>query len=338
MTDFAKHLENFFIKYLIGECNSSKHTIRAYRDAFALLLIFMKDEKNINADNLQLKHLNRNVVLDFLQWLEYEHKNEISTRNQRYAAISSFCKYLQYEEPMRISEWQNIRSIKLKKDISGGFSYLSIDAIKLLLDQVPLNSRSSRRDLALLALLYDSGARVQEIADLTPDSIRFDNPNTIRLAGKGNKQRIVPLQKEQTDLLKNYIQDFGLNKFGKEKSPLFSNRIGEKLTTAGITYVLKKYAVAARLQNADLIPLKISPHTIRHSKAMHLLQGGVNLVYIRDFLGHKSIQTTEIYARADSKQKREALESVYVNVIPESNTERSWEKNPKLKDFLKSLS
>lgn len=338
MTDFAKHLENFFIKYLIGECNSSKHTIRAYRDAFTLLLIFMKDEKNINADNLQLKHLNRNVILDFLQWLEYKHKNEISTRNQRYAAIRSFCKYLQYEEPMRISEWQNIRSIKLKKNISGSFSYLSIDAIKLLLDQVPLNSSGSRRDLALLALLYDSGARVQEIADLTPDSIRFDNPNTIRLVGKGNKQRIVPLQKEQTDLLKNYIQDFGLNKFGKEKSPLFSNRIGEKLTTAGITYVLKKYAVAARLQNADLIPSKISPHTIRHSKAMHLLQGGVNLVYIRDFLGHKSIQTTEIYARADSKQKREALESVYVNVLPESNTERSWEKNPKLKDFLKSLS
>lgn len=239
MTDFAKHLENFFIKYLIGECNSSKHTIRAYRDAFTLLLIFMKDEKNINADNLQLKHLNRNVILDFLQWLEYKHKNEISTRNQRYAAIRSFCKYLQYEEPMRISEWQNIRSIKLKKNISGSFSYLSIDAIKLLLDQVPLNSSGSRRDLALLALLYDSGARVQEIADLTPDSIRFDNPNTIRLVGKGNKQRIVPLQKEQTDLLKNYIQDFGLNKFGKEKSPLFSNRIGEKLTTAGITYVLK---------------------------------------------------------------------------------------------------
>ncbi|MCS3530006.1 site-specific integrase [Chryseobacterium sp. JUb7] len=338
MTDFAKHLENFFIKYLIGECNSSKHTIRAYRDAFTLLLIFMKDEKNINADNLQLKHLNRNVVLDFLQWLEYEHRNEISTRNQRYAAIKSFCKYLQYEEPMRISEWQNIRSIRLKKDKSGSFSYLSIDAIKLLLDQVPLNSRSSRRDLALLALLYDSGARVQEIADLTPDSIRFDNPNTIRLVGKGNKQRIVPLQKEQTDLLKNYIQDFGLNKFGREKSPLFSNRIGEKLTTAGITYILKKYALSARLQNEDLIPSKISPHIIRHSKAMHLLQGGVNLVYIRDFLGHKSIQTTEIYARADSKQKREALESVYVNVLPESNTERSWEKNPKLKDFLKSLS
>lgn len=337
MTDFAKHLENFFIEYLIGECNLSKHTIRAYRDAFTLLLVFMKDVKNIHADNLELKHLNKNVVLDFLKWLEQEHKNEISTRNQRCAAIKSFCKYLQYEEPMRIAEWQNIRSIKLKKHTTERLSYLSIDAIKLLLDQIPLNSRSYRRDLALLALLYDSGARVQEIADLTPDSIRFDNPNTIRLIGKGNKQRIIPLLKEQTNILKEYIEDFGLNKFGKEKSPLFFNRIGEKLTTAGITYILKKYAMAARLQNTDLIPETISPHIIRHSKAMHMLQGGVNLVFIRDFLGHKSIQTTEIYARADSKQKREALESVYVNVLPESNTERSWEKNPKLRDFLKSL-
>lgn len=337
MTDFAKHLENFFIRYLIGECNSSKHTIRAYRDSFTLLLVFMKNVKNINADNLELKHLNKNAVLDFLKWLEVEHENEISTRNQRCAAIKSFCKYLQYEEPMRISEWQNIRSIKLKKYTTEKLTYLSIDAIKLLLDQIPLDSRSSRRDLALIALLYDSGARVQEIADLTPDSIRFDNPSTIRLIGKGNKQRIIPLQKKQIDLLQRYIEDFGLNRFGKEKSPLFFNRIGEKLTTAGITYILKKYATIARLQNENLIPTTISPHIIRHSKAMHLLQGGVNIVYIRDFLGHKSIQTTEIYARADSKQKREALESVYVNVLPESNTERSWEKNPKLKDFLKSL-
>ena len=337
MTDFAKYLENFFIKYLIGECGSSKHTIRAYRDSFTLLLMFMKQEKRINADKLELKHFNKEVILDFLLWLEQEHNNSISTRNQRYAAIRSFCKYLQYEDPTRIKEWQTIRSIKLKKSINKTIDYISIDGIKLLLNQIPINARDSRRDLAMLALLYDSGARVQELIDLTPSCIRREVPFHVLLTGKGHKQRIVPLQKEQIILLEQYINDYGLNRPERELCPLFFNRVGEKLTTAGVTYVLKKYADSARLVNPDLIPITTSPHCLRHSKAMHLLQSGVNLVYIRDFLGHKSIQTTEIYARADSKQKREALESVYVDVIPEKNKERSWEKNHTLRDFLKNL-
>jgi len=176
MTDFAKYLENFFIKYLIGEYGSSRHTIRAYRDSFTLLLTFMKQVKHIDADKLELKHLNRNIILEFLLWLEQEHSNSISTRNQRYAAIRSFFKYLQYEDPIRIGEWQNIRSIKLKIPVNKTIDYLSIDAIKLLLKQIPNNTRSSKRDLAMLALLYDSGARVQELIDLTPSCIRFEVP------------------------------------------------------------------------------------------------------------------------------------------------------------------
>ena len=145
------------------------------------------------------------------------------------------------------------------------------------------------------------------------------------------------MQKEQIKLLEQYIKDYGLKSPEKEQNPLFFNRIGEKLTSAGVTYILKKYADAARLTDRNLIPDNVSPHSFRHSKAMHLLQSGINLVYIRDFLGHRSIQTTEIYARADSKQKKEALEAVYIDVIPQKNTERSWEKNRTLKDFLKSL-
>lgn len=187
----------------------------------------------------------------------------------------------------------------------------------------------------MLALLYDSGARVQELIDLTPACIRFETPYHIRLTGKGNKQRIVPLQKEQIKLLEEYITDYGLNRPEKELCPLFFNHTGDKLTDAGVAYILKKYVSSAKLGNPDLIHEVISPHSIRHSKAMHLLQAGINLVYIRDFWGHKSIQTAEIYARADSKQKREALESVYVDIIPQKNKERSWEKNPNLREFLR---
>ncbi|UKB78345.1 site-specific integrase [Chryseobacterium sp. MEBOG07] len=337
MKDFAKHLHSYIHNYLIGECGYGTNTIRSYKKGFRLLVIFMKEERRITPDKIELKHLNRNVVLDFLKWLEIKHKSSVSTRNQRYAIICSFCNYLQYEEPDRIVEWQNIRSIRLKAAPVKVISYLTKDGVKLLLDQIPNNTKSFRRDLAMLALLYDSAARVQELCDLTPSSIRFDDPYFIRVLGKGNKERDIPLMKEQIDLLKLYVKENNLDTSEKYNYPLFTNRFGGKLTPAGITYILKKYAKKARSINNILIPQIISPHIFRHSKAMHLVQDGVNLIYIRDLLGHASVITTERYARADSKQKREALETVYEDVIPHKGIAGSWEKDIKLRDFLNDL-
>lgn len=159
-----------------------------------------------------------------------------------------------------------------------------------------------RRHLAILSLMYDTGARVQEIADLTVDCVRIDyEPYTIRLFGKGRKSRIVPLVREQTDILRSYMEENRLNYSSKSASPLFFNSRHEKMTREGISYILATYADMARKISLELIPERLSCHSIRHSRAMHLLQGGVNLVYIRDILGHVSIQTTDIYARADSK-------------------------------------
>ena len=185
--------------------------------------------------------------------------------------------------------------------------------------------------------MYDSGARVQEIINLSPSSLRMDKPSCITLYGKGNKMRVVPLQNEQVALLQVYMKENSLDGPANNLCPLFANKRGGRLTNAGITYILNMYADVARKLKPELIP-RISPHTLRHSKAMHLLQAGVNLVYIRDMLGHVSIQTTEIYARADSKQKREALEAAYINVIPNLGDEGSWEKDSQLKTWLKNLS
>ena len=206
------------------------------------------------------------------------------------------------------------------------------------MEQIPTNTKLGRRNLALIALLYDSGARVQELIDLSPASLNLNKPYCITLFGKGSKKRIVPLQEEQVKLLKSYMEENNLDKLANNQRPLFANNRGEKLTNAGVTYILNMYAGNARLLKPELIADKISPHTLRHSKAMHLLQAGVNLVYIRDILGHVSIQTTEIYARADSKQKREALEAAYVGVIPNLSIEGSWEKDSQLKTWLKNLS
>lgn len=335
--NFAKHLTSFFTEFLSGERGVSHNTIRSYSNTFTLFLNYMDEVALVSAEKIRLEHLTRDKILGFLDWLQDNRKNGNSTRNQRLAAIHAFCKYMQYEDVMHLQQWQSVLSIKIKKTERHGVNYLSIDAVKLLLEQMPRSTKTGRRDLAMIALLYDSGARVQELIDLTPSSIHLDKPYYITLFGKGRKRRLVPLIEQQIVLLKEYMAEIGLDKLACNQRPLFQNNRGEKLTNAGITYILKHYSNNARIINPEIIPERISPHNLRHSKAMHLLQAGVNLVYIRDMLGHVSIQTTEIYARADSKQKREALEAAYIDVIPASNEIRSWEKSSELKEWLKGL-
>jgi site-specific recombinase XerD len=336
--DFARYLTRFFTEYLSGERGASHNTIRSYGNTFTSFLDFMEEVKRVRAENLSIEYLTRDNILSFLQWLQEARQCSISTRNQRLAAIHAFCKYLQYEDVIHLEQWQDILSIKFKKSEKLSVDYLDADGIKLLLSQIPTTTREGRRDLAMIALLYDSGARVQELIDLTPLDIHTTKPCYVTLFGKGRKKRLVPLHDQQMALLKNYMEENGLLKPSCNQRPLFTNNRGGKLSNAGITFILMRYVKSAHVVNPDLIPERISPHCLRHSKAMHLLQAGVNILYIRDILGHVSIQTTEVYARADSKQKREALESAYIDVIPQvEGNIRSWEKDSKLKFWLKSL-
>jgi len=337
-TDFAKYLTKFFTEYLVGERGASTHTIRSYSDTFTLVLTYMDKVKHIAADRLTLSHFYRETVLDFLDWLQKERKCVNTTRNQRLAALHSFFKYMQYEDAKHLEQWQNILSIKVKRSELRSFvNYLGVEGIKFLLEQIPVNTKEGRRNLALLALLYDSGARVNEIIDLSPSSLNLNKPCYVTIFGKGNKKRIVPLQNEQVKLLVSYMKENHLDNPAYNQRPLFANNRGEKLTNSGVAYILNLYANNARILKPELIAEKISPHTLRHSKAMHLFQSGINLVYIRDILGHVSIQTTEIYARADSKQKREALEAAYINIIPVQANEGIWEKDSKLREWLKNF-
>lgn len=336
-TNFAKYLSDFLAKYLPGERNVSPNTILAYKDTFIQFITFMKLQKGISAQKLTLEKITKEIVIAFLDWLQQSRNCSNATRNYRLAAIRSFFSYLQYENPERLFEWQKILSIKVKKHQKKGIHYLTTDGIKLLLEQPDISVRNGRRNLALLALMYDSGARVQEMIDLTPSSIRLDSPSIVKLVGKGRKARIVPLQEEQTVFLKKYMQENHLLEPHANLYPLFSNSRNAKLTRAGVTYILKTYAVQARKINTVIIPKIVSCHTLRHSKAMHLLQAGVNLVYIRDILGHVSIQTTDIYARADSKQKRAAFEKAYVEMKPEESKTKSWEKDGNLLEWLRNL-
>ena len=334
-TDFAYYLSAFFTKYLPGECGLSANTVSSYRDTFLLLFRYLRDEKGMRIERLQLKDFNKGLIRDFLDWIENGRHCSISTRNVRLIGIHSFFRYLQFECPDFLLEWQKILDIPVKKTERGTLNYMSLDGIRLLLQMPDQHTRTGRRDIALLSLMYDTGARVQEVADLTPSMIRLTPPSTIKLVGKGKKARIVPLMDKQADILSRYMIENKLDSPKANQYPLFPGRRGEKLTRAGISYILGKHAKMARVQDASLIPPRLSPHCLRHSKAMHLLQSGVNLVYIRDLLGHVSVQTTEIYARTDSQKKREAIEQAYTDVNPEMKPQ--WEGNPDLIEWLRTF-
>lgn len=334
-TDFAYYLTDFLSKHLPGTVGLSPNTIMSYRDTFSVFLEFCSAHEKIKPDKFSLDNLNRKLVEEYLEWLEQTRKCIASTRNVRLAAFHSFCQYLQMEFPDYIHQAQQILSIPMKRTKKVSVDYITLDAMKFLLGKPDKMTKEGRKDMVLLSLLYDSGARVQELADLKVGDVRTVSPPTVKLTGKGNKSRIVPLMKPMSELLKQYLRENNLREPYAFDYPLFSNRSKGKLTRAGIAYIVKKYADEAIQEAPELFPDKLSPHCFRHSKAMHLLQSGVNLVYIRDFLGHVDIQTTEIYARIDSEMKRKALEKSGNKVVSSKLPE--WQNNAGLINWLKSL-
>ena len=334
--DFPYYLSKFLTRYLPGDAGVSQNTILSYRDTFTLLLKYCKSQENIVPENMTLDKLTRELVISFLSWLESERNSSTSTRNQRLTAIHSFCRFMQLEDVPRLHQYQLIISIPKKKGKKGTINYMSPEGIKLILGQPDVQKMSGRRDAILLSLMYDTGARVQEMADLTVGDIRLEPPSTVKLTGKGSKTRIVPLMEPTAVIVRNYISDFGLSTPAKRSYPLFPNRSGTKFTRAGIKYILDKYVDSARVERPGLLPDVISPHSFRHSKAMHLLHAGVNLVYIRDILGHADLKTTEIYARIDGEMKRKALEEAFTNSTP-SNVIPLWQQDGELLSWLQSL-
>ena len=327
-TDFTKALTSYFSTYLPETCGVSPNTCNSYRDAFKLLLLYFQEEKGVPANRIELRMLNRNLASDFLDWLEVQRKVSVTTRNQRLAAMKAFAHYVQYRNPEYLENCTDIIAMRPKKHEKPVIPFLTEEELKALLTQPDPSTRHGLRDLTLLSLLYDSGARVQEITDLKLKDIRLTNPAMVTLTGKGRKARQVPLMKETCKLLDAYIRNFNLNS-EPLTSPLFFNQKGQALSRYGITYILKKYVSQAEL---DSDTRKISPHVLRHTKAMHLLRAGVNMIYIRDFLGHVDISTTEVYARIDAEMKRKVFEEKVPNFTP--NTTMPWEEDKDLLQWL----
>lgn len=337
VTDFAKYIGRFLSKHLPHERNVSPNTVSSYRDSFVSFLEFLSSVKKKRIEHVTLNDLNRDNVVQFLSWLIDTKRCAISTRNSRLAAIHSFVLYLQFECVERIDQWQNILTIKNMKKERPVPTHYSRDGVKAILGEPDSEEYNGIRHLAILEVMYDTGCRVQELVDLTVGSLRVQtSPYTIKIMGKGRKVRIVPLSEPVVKTIRKYIERYRIDLSVDAKSPLFKNKYGRKLTRAGVTYILQKYASTVKKEHPELMPDRISCHQMRHSRAMNLQEEGVDLVWIRDLLGHVSVQTTEIYARTSSKQKNEAIEkaSESLNPNPEIN---SWNNNKSLLSWLKSL-
>lgn len=333
-TNFAKYLTEFLSVYLPKQKNVSKNTICSYRDMFKLLIKYGQEVKKIPVERMTLNVLSKEWLTDFLEWLEIDRKCSISTRNQRLAAIHSFFRYIQAEEPEGIFSFQKIASIPIKKATKTVVGYLTPGAMKLLLEQPDKHTPKGRRDLTLISVLYDTGARVQELIDMRVCDVSLQAPPVMTLTGKGSKTRRVPMMKNTAALLQHYLIEKKLDKPWRNEAPLFVNNQHHKLTKEGVAYIIAKYVASAR-QTSTLVPEKVKVHMLRHSKAMHLLQAGVNLIYIRDFLGHVDLKTTEIYAKADTEMKRKAIENVYPDLI--DSTLPDWSKDQALLSWLSDI-
>lgn len=333
-TDFAKHLTEFLSVYLPSQKNVSKNTIYSYRDTFKLLIKYCEETKSIPAERITLNVLSSDLLTGFLEWLETGRKCSISTRNQRLAAIHSFFRYVQGEEPSGIFHFQKVIAIPAKRAKKPVIDHLTPEAMQLLLTQPNRSCLKGRRDLTLLSVLYDTGARVQELIDIKVGDVILGTPAVIVMTGKGNKTRRVPVMKNTLSLLEHYILENKMDKPSKNEYPLFTNNQHNKLTKEGVAYIISKYVTSAR-ETSTLVPTKVKAHMFRHSKAMHLLQAGVNLIYIRDFLGHVDLKTTEIYARTDTETKRKAIENAYPDLI-DSNLP-DWSKDQGLLSWLSEI-
>jgi len=225
-------------------------------------------------------------------------------------------------------------AIPIKKTTKKTVEYLTVKAMKLLLEQPDKHTPKGRRALTLMSLLYDTGARVQELIDLRVCDVKLEEPPIIILTGKGSKTRRVPILKNTVSILKNYLLENDLEKDWKNEYPLFTNNQNHKLTREGVNYIIRKYVQLAK-ESSTIIPPRVNAHMFRHSKAMHLLQAGINLIYIRDFLGHVDLKTTEIYARADTETKRKAIEKSAPDLI-DSNLP-DWSKDDTLLLWLSKL-
>lgn len=331
-TNFACLVSEFLTEYLPMQRNYSKNTVLSYRDALKLLVVFITDTKGIRLTDFTMKRFDRPLIVEFLEWLRNRGVS-VSTSNQRLAAIKAFAEYAGCQSIEYMASLQMVQNIKSKKTSNKEIVFLSLEQTTKLINRPDLNTRTGLRHRTVMTLLYDSGCRVQELCDIRIRDVYTDGNPTVRLHGKGNKHRTVTISEKTATLVSEYIRR--QRNTALEDEPLIINRTHGKLSRDGVNYIIGKYVSEIR-RTEPSFPEKVHAHGFRHSKAMHMLAAGINIVYIRDFLGHEDISTTMIYSRADNRLKNEAINKLAPKVTEDVNYQ-DWTKDQDLLSFLNSF-
>jgi len=318
---FFSLLHDFFLCYLPNEKKASSNTIRSYKNAMLLFLDFTKNERGIKLNQITFNMIDKNLLLRFLDYLENERKCSISTRNQRLQCIRSFYAYAATREFLAVVYWEDIKKVESVKTPQTITSHMSEVAVSEILRQPDIATRKGCRDQFLMLLLYQTGARIQELLDIRLKDIRFGRASSVILHGKGGKVRAVPLQDKTEAHLKKYIEIFHANIDSYSQEYLFfvlRNGLRKRMTEDNARKLIYNYGVSAR-SSCHEVPENVHPHLFRHSRAMHLYQNGVDLNLISQWLGHSNLETTLIYAHADTELKRQAI----AKAIPEDDLLKS---------------
>jgi site-specific recombinase XerD len=330
----ARTLRAFFGDYLPAQRGVSRHTLHSYRDTLTLLLRFLAARGHCAAVTLDLAALSPEAILAFLDHLEHDRHNTISSRNVRLAALHAFFRYVATAAPEHLEQAQRIVGIPVKRTQAGPIDYLEEDEIRAVLGAIDRHTRAGGRDYALLALCFNTGARVQELVDLNVRALQLAPPPQVTLVGKGRTTRICPLWPQTAQVLTQFVAARQLDLHAA--TPLFCNQRGGRLTRFGVRYLLAKYCRIARATCPSLVPKRLHPHSARHSTAMLLLKAGVDLVTISHWLGHASVNTTNRYATADLAMKRQAIARAGTLGSGLTPT-RAWPPDASVLAWLKSL-
>jgi site-specific recombinase XerD len=328
----AYYIRLFLIQYLSSQKGLSENTILSYKDALKLLLKYCAQYLGMKIDQLRCDQIDDQIVRKFLDYLEQHRGCTASTRNARLAALKTFFYYLGQQVPQCLDNSQRISAIPLKKIAHKMVDYLDPDELKAIMDRIDVAGRNGIRDQALLLLMYNTGARVQEIVDIKLNDLRLDAASQIKLTGKGKKQRVIPLWQDTIEAVNAYI----LVRKPKleDDQHLFLNDKGESITRFGIRYIIKKYTDKAIKEQPSLKQKKVSPHTFRHTTAMHLLQAGNELNVVRLWLGHANLNTTHMYAEINMEMKKEILSKVQPPKLKQKV--KKWQR-PKILQWLDEL-
>jgi integrase/recombinase XerD len=332
----GSHIRRFLLEHVVADRNLSRNTQRNYRDAIRVLLRFMTDRHRIDPANLTVEHVTTEVIREFLQYLEQERGNTAATLNQRVTVIHSLFRFIGRHVPELVERASQLQAVPLRRVDHPTVPYLEKAEIDAVLATPDRRRRLGQRDYALLLFLYNTGARADETAHLTRGALDLGRPASVRILGKGRKIRLCPLWDHTAQILRELL---GGRLDGPAETPVFLNVRGQCLTRFGIHAVVERAVARAAIRMPSLNTKRVSPHSVRHTTAVHLLRAGVDINTIRAWLGHVSLETTNRYADVDLEMKAKALAACAITEHnrPDGPSAAAGRKPPDLMAFLASL-